>query len=130
MDEINKEKSHILLVDDEENLRLSLKIFLEKDGYCKISDVSTCEEALEIISTQNIDLIICDILLQDTSGMEVLRQVKKMGLKCPVVMITGYPSEKTQEESERLGAFEYMRKPLKKDDFLRVIRMALQQHIE
>ena len=130
MDEINKEKSHILLVDDEENLRLSLKIFLEKDGYCKISDVSTCEEALEIISTKNIDLIICDILLQDTSGMEVLRQVKKMGLKCPVVMITGYPSEKTQEESERLGAFEYMRKPLKKDDFLRVIRMALQQHIE
>jgi len=125
-----KKRSHILLVDDEESLRLSLKIFLEKDGYCKISDVSTCEEALEIVSTQDIDLIICDILLRGTSGMEVLRQVKEMGFKCPVVMITGYPNKNTIEESERLGAFEYMRKPLKKEDLLRVTRMALQQHIE
>jgi len=128
MDEKNKERSHILLVDDEESLRLSLKIFLEKDGYCKISDVSTCEEALEIVSTQEIDLIICDILLKGTSGMEVLRKVKKMGLKCPIVMITGYPNEKTIEESKRLGVFEYMRKPLKKEDFLRVTHMALEQH--
>lgn len=77
MGKINKERSHILLVDDEEGLRLSLKIFLEKDGYRKISDVSTCEEALEILSTQDIDLIICDILLQGTSGMEVLHKMKK-----------------------------------------------------
>ena len=89
MDEKIKKKSHILIVDDEESLRLSLKMFLAKDGYCKISDVSTYEEALEIISTQNIDLIICDIILKGTSGMDLLRQVKKMGLKCPVVMITG-----------------------------------------
>jgi DNA-binding NtrC family response regulator len=128
MDKMIRERSHILIVDDEESLRLSLRIFLEKDGYCKISDVSTCEEALGIVSSQDIDLIFCDIRLQGTSGIEVLRQVKKMKLKCPVVMITGYPSEKTIEETERLGAFEYMRKPLKKDAFLRVTRMALVQH--
>ena len=127
MGEINKKRSHILLVDDEEGLRLSLKIFLENDGYGKISDVSTCEEALEIVLTQNIDLIICDILLQGTSGMEVLRKVKKMGFKCPIIMITAYPNEKTIEEAKRLGVFEYMRKPLKKEDFLRVTRMALEQ---
>jgi DNA-binding NtrC family response regulator len=128
MEERIKERSHILIVDDEESLRLSLKMFLKKDGYCKISDVSTCEEALEIVSTQNINLIVCDIILKGTSGIDLLRQVKKMGLKCPVVMITGYPSDKTTSESERLGAFKYMHKPVKKDDFLRVTRMALQQH--
>jgi len=128
MDKRIKEKSHILIVDDEEGLRLSLKMFLANDGYCKISDVSTCEEALEIVSTQNIDLIFSDIILKGTSGMVLLRQVKEMGLKCPMVMITGYPSEKTASESDLLGAFEYMHKPVKKDEFLRVTQMALQQH--
>jgi len=128
MDEMIKERSHILIVDDDESLRLSLKMILAKDGYCKISDVSTCEEALEIVSTQNINLIFCDIILKGTSGMDLLRQVKEIGLKCPVVMITGYPSDETTSESERLGAFKYMPKPVKKDDFLRVTRMALQQH--
>ena len=127
MDERIKEKSHILLVDDDENLRLSLRMFLEKAGYCNISDVSTSEEALEIISAQDINLIFCDIFLKGSSGMEVLRQVKKMGLKCPVVMITGAPSDKTSIESERLEAFKYMHKPVKKEDFLRVTLMALQQ---
>jgi DNA-binding NtrC family response regulator len=128
MDEKFKETSHILIVDDDENLRLSLKIFLKKAGYCKISDVSTCEEALEIVSAQNINLIICDIFLKGASGMEVLRQVKERGLKCPVVMITGAPSDKTTLESERLGAFKYMHKPVKKDELLRVTHMALQQN--
>lgn len=127
MNEMIKEKSHILIVDDDENLRMSLKMFLAKDGYRKISDVSTCEEALEIASTNNIHLIICDIILKGASGMDLLRQVKQMGIKCPVVMITGYPSEETTSESERLGAFKYMRKPVKKDEFLRVTRMALEQ---
>ena len=130
MDEKIKETSHILIVDDDESLRLSLKIFLENDGYCKISDVSSCEEALEIVSTQKFDLIISDIVLKGASGMELLRQVKEMGLQCPVVMITGYPSDNTISESERLGAFEYMEKPVRKDDILRVTRMALQQYVD
>lgn len=128
MNEKIKEKSHILIVDDDENLRLSLKMFLAKDGYCKISDVSSCEEALEIVSTQNINLIISDIIMKGPSGMDLLRQVKKMGLKFPVIMITGYPTNKTAAESKRLGAFKYMHKPVKKDEFLHVTQMALQQH--
>ena len=127
MDETIKKKSHILLLDDDESLRLSLKMFLLKDGYAKISDVSTYDEAREIIDARDIDLIISDIILQGASGMDLLRHVKKTGLKCPVIMITGYPSKETIAESEQLGAFEYMKKPVKKDDFLRVTLEALQK---
>ena len=128
MDETIMKDSHILLLDDDESLRLSLKMFLLKDGYKKISDVATYDEALEIINTQDIDLIISDIILKGASGMDLLREVKKMGLKCPVIMITGYPSRETIAESEQLGAFEYLRKPVKKDDFLRVTLEALQHY--
>lgn len=128
MDETIKKKSHILLLDDDESLRLSLKMFLLKDGYEEISDVATYDEALEIIDARDIDLIISDIILQGASGMDLLRHVKKRGLKIPVIMITGYPSNETIAESEQLGAFEYMKKPVKKDDFLRVTLEALQHY--
>ncbi|OGR03922.1 MAG: sigma-54-dependent Fis family transcriptional regulator [Deltaproteobacteria bacterium RIFOXYD12_FULL_50_9] len=121
-------KSRILIIDDEESLRLTFKTFLSREGYGPVEVVSTYEEAMAKIDNQTFDLIISDIVLEGASGIDLLRHVKDSKLHCPVVMVTGYPNINSASEAVRLGAFDYLSKPVKKDDLLRVARMALQQY--
>ena len=65
--------------------------------------------------------------MEGASGIDLLRHIKEIGLDCPVVMVTGYPNINTATEAVRLGAFDYLSKPVKKHDLLRTARMALQQ---
>lgn len=118
----------ILVVDDEESLRLTFKMFLVKEGYGEVVTASTFEGALELIETKAFDLIISDIVMEGSSGIDLLRRVKELELKCPVVMVTGYPNINTATEAVRLGAFDYLAKPVKKAELLRTARMALQQY--
>ncbi|MBU0731012.1 MAG: sigma 54-interacting transcriptional regulator [Proteobacteria bacterium] len=126
--DLQKSESRILIIDDEESLRLTFKTFLSREGYGPIDAVATFEEAAEILRKKTFDLVISDIVLEGASGIDLLRQVKDAGLKCPVVMVTGYPNINSASEAVRLGAFDYLSKPVKKDDLLRVARMALQQY--
>jgi two-component system, NtrC family, response regulator HydG len=120
--------SRILIVDDEESLRLTFQMFLAKEGYGPITTACSFEEAITSLAEQDFDLIISDIVLDGASGIELLRQIKESGCSCPVVMVTGYPNINTAAEAVRLGAFDYLAKPVKKNDLLRVSRMALQQY--
>ncbi len=128
LDEVAKKNSAILVVDDEESLRLTFKMFLSREGYGPVSVASSYDEALELLQKQHFDLIISDIVMEGSSGIDLLRQVKEMGKRCPVVMVTGYPNINSAAEAVRLGAFDYLAKPVKKDNLLRTARMALQQH--
>lgn len=128
MSDIVAMQSRILIIDDEESLRLTFKTFLSREGYGPVEVVSTYEEAMEKIDKQTFDLIISDIVLEGASGIDLLRHIKELGLHCPVVMVTGYPNINSASEAVRLGAFDYLSKPVKKDDLLRVARMALQQY--
>ncbi len=117
-------KMKILIIEDEEILRFSFKSFLLKEGY----EVQTAEDynsAFEIISKFTPDLIIADIILGKYTGIDILRDIKKMGLHCPVVMITGKPSVETASEAVRLGAYDYLPKPVEKEDLLKVAKQAL-----
>jgi DNA-binding NtrC family response regulator len=118
---------HILLIDDEENLRLTFEMFLKRAGYHPVIGVSSFDEAIKAITENDFDLIISDIVLKGASGIDLLRQIKEMGKKCPVVMITGYPNIDTAAEAVRLGAFDYLPKPVKKDALLKVVALALEQ---
>jgi DNA-binding NtrC family response regulator len=120
--------SRILIIDDEESLRLTFKMFLSREGYGPVEVAATYEEALQHIGRQEFDLIISDIVLEGNSGIDILRQVKESGLTCPMVMVTGYPNIESAAEAVRLGAFDYIAKPVKKEGLLRTARMALQQH--
>jgi len=117
----------ILIVDDEESLRNTFKIFLKREGYTSVITASTFEEAVLEISQHRFDLIISDIVLEGASGIDFLKRIREMGLDCPVVMVTGYPNIETASEAVRLGAFDYIAKPVEKETLLKTARLALQQ---
>ena len=120
--------SAILIVDDEESLRLTFQMFLAREGYGPIQVATSYDEALAMLEEQAFDLIVSDIVMEGSSGIDLLRKIKEMGMSCPVVMVTGYPNIDSASEAVRLGAFDYLAKPVKKEDLLRTARLALQQN--
>jgi len=118
----------ILVIDDEESLRNTFQFFLQNQGYAPVVTASTYEEALQEISSHRFDLIISDIILGGNTGIDLLKRIRELGLRCPVVMITGYPTVETASEAVRLGAFDYIPKPVEKEALLKTARLALRQH--
>ncbi|MHC1728363.1 MAG: response regulator [Syntrophobacteraceae bacterium] len=115
----------ILIIDDEETIRFAFDDFLKKEGH-SVFNARSYEEALEIISEEDLDLVFSDILMEGKGGIEILREIKERNLICPVIMITGYPNIETASEAVRLGAFDYISKPLRRDALLHATKMGLQ----
>ncbi len=116
--------ANILVIDDEESLRFTFETFLTEDGY----DVTTAEnydQALASLEEGKFDLVFSDILLGGKTGIDLLREITKRKLPCAVVMVTGFPNVETAAEAVRLGAFDYLPKPVTQEALLRVARMAL-----
>ncbi len=122
-------QARILVVDDEENIRKSLKMILEYEGYTFL-EASSGEEALDLAAeTVGLDLILLDIKLPGKDGLEVLAELKKRPYSPEVIMISGQGTIKTAIEATKLGAFDFMEKPLHRDRVLLSIRNALSQNI-
>ncbi len=119
-------KSKILVIDDEENICFSFKIILTEQGY-DVATTDNYETALDLISETEPDLVISDIIFGRKTGLNLLNEVKKRKLHCPVILITGKPEIETSTEAVRLGAFDYIPKPIRKNALLRVVRLALAQ---
>jgi PAS domain S-box-containing protein len=128
MEQSNLENTAILIIDDEESLRLTFQLFLQRQGYSPVMTAASFEEALTLISDNHFDMIISDIVLEGNSGIDLLRRIRKMGVQCPVVMVTGYPNVETASEAVRLGAFDYISKPVDKETLLKTARLALRQY--
>lgn len=127
MPEYEENNAAILVVDDEESLRHTFQIFLKRQGYSPVIMAATFEEAVTALTSRPFDLIISDIVLEGASGINLLKRTRELGLDCPVIMVTGYPNVETAAEAVRLGAFDYLPKPVEKDTLLRTARLALQQ---
>jgi two-component system, NtrC family, response regulator HydG len=131
MPQANTEEAAILVVDDEVSLRNTFRIFLQRAGYKTVMAVGSFAEAVKAVSSQMFDLIICDIVLESHSGIDLLRRFRQLGVNCPVVIITGFPQVDTASEAVRLGAFDYLAKPVEKEALLKIARLAIQQyHLE
>ncbi len=117
-------RAKVLVIDDEESIRFTFKAFLSGEGH-EVFTSPDYQSALEMISSEEPDLIFADVILGDYTGIEILGQVKKSGLQCPVIMITGKPSINTAAEAVRLGAFDYLPKPIRKEQLLRATKLAL-----
>jgi PAS domain S-box-containing protein len=118
----------ILIVDDEISLRNTFRIFLKRAGYETVLAVGSFGEAIEAVGSRAFDLIICDIVLESHSGIDLLKEFRKLGVSCPVVIITGYPHVETASEAVRLGAFDYLSKPVEKETLLKTARLAIRQY--
>ncbi len=117
-------KAEILIIDDEESILYTFERFLQIEGY-SVTTAKDYSNALKCINNSKYDLIYLDIVLDTVSGLDMLDEIKKRDIKCPVVMITGYPSVETSREALRLGAFDYIPKPVHPEELLHVTRMAL-----
>ena len=117
-------KSRILVIDDEKSLRFTFRRFLADEGY-EVDTAADFEEARKCLEKQSYDLVFSDILLGEKTGIDVLRSIKERDSLCPVIMVTGYPNIETASEALRLGAFDYISKPVVKKDLLQVARAAL-----
>lgn len=118
-------KAKILVIDDEETIRFTFTTFLTGDGH-EVATAADYNNALTLLDRQKFDLVFTDILLGNNTGIDVLKEIKKRNLPCPVVLITGYPDIKSALDALRLGVFDYIPKPVLKDTLLRVTNMALQ----
>lgn len=118
-------KPRVMVVDDEKSMRFTLETFLSEEGY-EVQTAGNFESAVELLAGGGFDLVFADIILGDKTGIDVLRRVKESRLICPVIMITGFPNMETATEAVRLGAFDYLPKPVVKKDILHVADHALQ----
>lgn len=116
----------ILVVDDEESIRFTFDAFLTDAGY-RVDTAPSLQEALALAAATPYDLVFLDILLGRDSGMQILRFMHENNPGCPVVMITGAPEVSTAAEAVRLGAFDYLTKPVHQDELLRIARRALER---
>jgi PAS domain S-box-containing protein len=117
-------KGKVLIIDDEEGIRFTLKRFLENDGYW-VDEAESYSEAISLIGASEYDFIFADIVLGGRSGIDFLRSARENGLQSPVIMLTGSPSIETASEAVRLGAYDYIPKPFSKEQVLRLADMAL-----
>ncbi len=115
----------ILIIDDEEGIRFTFERFLTAKQY-NVDTAKDFDEALERITDNDYDVIFADIILRGKTGIDVLREINKRKLNCPVIMITGYPNIDTASEAIRLGAFDYISKPVQKETLFHAIDVALQ----
>ncbi|MFZ5517049.1 MAG: response regulator transcription factor [Candidatus Zhuqueibacterota bacterium] len=104
-------QNKILVVDDEPKIQLLLTNYFSNRGN-DVRAVPSGEDALEMMEFWNPDLIFLDIQLPHLNGMDVLKRIKMMNDGIPVVMISGYATEKMAIKSLELGAMDYINKPI------------------
>ncbi|HWW37964.1 response regulator, partial [Pedobacter sp.] len=115
----------ILIVDDEVNIGLLLSKFLTRNGF-EVNTATTGNTAMDCLSREAFDLVLCDYRLDDTDGREMLIKIKESYPKTGVIIITGYSDIKLAVELIKLGAHDYITKPLYPDEILTTINKAIE----
>jgi DNA-binding response OmpR family regulator len=101
---------HILVVDDERNIRNNLRTLLEADGY-KVDVAGNGDDGLQQVKEGRYDIVFVDIQMPKMDGLELLRYLRGIRPKMPVVMLTAYGSAKRAVEAMKLGAVDFLEKP-------------------
>ena len=105
----------LLVVDDEASMVDFLALLFRDDGY-KVDTAGSVEEARRALAGQGFDLVLCDILMPDGSGLDLLKEIKASDPNAAVVMMTAYTSTRSAIEAMKLGAYDYISKPFDVDE--------------
>jgi DNA-binding NtrC family response regulator len=116
----------VLVVDDDKSVRNSLKMILEYEHY-EVEFAENGEQGLHNLERFPVDIVLLDVKMSGMDGIEVLTKIRQKNDKLPVVMISGHGTIETAVEATKLGAFDFLSKPLDRDKLLVTIRNALQQ---
>jgi two-component system response regulator HydG len=117
----------ILIVDDEVNVALLLSKFLTRNNF-DVTTASSGASAMEHLKNGEFDLVLCDFRLEDTDGRQMLINIKTSYPKTGVIIITGYSDIKMAVELIKMGAYDYITKPLYPDEILNTITKAIETH--
>jgi len=117
-------KSKILIIDNEESIRFTFASFLEDEGHAVVT-AQDYREALPLLDEVNFDLICVGLFLGNDTGIDVLREIRRRGLCCAVIVIADYPSVETAVDAFRLGVCDYLTKPVRQQQLLNAIETAL-----
>ena len=115
----------ILIVDDEAFIRENLERILVEDGYRPLSTESP-DEAVRIVAEEEISLVLLDLNLGSSSGLDVLRAMREVDPEILVIIITGYGTVESAVEALKIGAYDYIKKPFKADAIHLIVKLALE----
>jgi len=119
----------VLIVDDEERVVQSIAGVLEDEAF-RVTTARSGEEAIRIFQQEFPDVTLLDIWMPGMDGIEVLKRLKWISPDCQVIMISGHATISTAMASVKLGAFDFIEKPLSLDVLLMTIRRALDRQKE
>ena len=115
----------LLIVDDEQSLLDFLRLLFEGEGY-EVTTAGSLAEADSLIADDGFDLVLCDILMPEGSGLDLLRKIKQRDPRASVIMMTAYSSTRSAIEAMRLGAFDYIAKPFEVEELKVVAQRAVE----
>jgi two-component system, NtrC family, response regulator AtoC len=120
--------AHVLIVDDETNIRRVLAAMLQRDGY-EVSAAADGEQALAAMHRAPVDVVVTDLVMPRMGGLELLRQVSATYPDVPVIMITAHGTVDTAVEAMKAGAFDYITKPFEQEELRKVIAKAARARV-
>ena len=118
--------NHILLVEDDDSLRLTQSMYLEREGF-QVTAVGSGAEALRLIAADQFQAVVTDLRLDETDGLQVLAKVKERSPETEVILITGFGSVDTAVEAMKSGAYDYLAKPVDPDDLVLTLKKAVER---
>ncbi len=118
--------AHILVVDDEKNLLDFLALMLRDEGY-EVTPVSSLTHARRELANGSFDLVLCDIMMPEGSGMDLLKEIRSADERSNVIMMTAYTSSDTAVQAMKLGAYDYVSKPFDVEELKILVQKALEK---
>ncbi|MEP6597739.1 MAG: sigma-54 dependent transcriptional regulator [Ginsengibacter sp.] len=122
-----KNSGNILIIDDERSIRKTLNEILSYEGF-KVDEAGDGEEGLKLFSDKNYDVVLCDIKMPKTDGIEFLVKAGELNADVPVIMISGHGTIETAVDAVKKGAYDYVAKPPDLNRLLITIRNALDRN--